>query len=331
MTNFSRRTLLKGTGALATGLAIPSVLSTAASAATFGEMMISGPPAPPTIYLAHLAQQPSMAALADKVTFNQWRSPDMLISMVTKGHVHFSATPSNVAAMLYNKGGNLKLMDVTTWGILHLLTRRDDIKSLTDLKGKKLTSFFRGGMPDIVVRYLAGQLGLDMDNDVEMSYASTPLEAMKLFMAGRFDTVILPEPAVTAAKLQSKMIGKPLNAIDIQQVWAEVTGRDRIPQAGTLIRADIVEEHPEVARAIMDGVKASVNWMNTDKDGAAQLGASEFNLPAPMVRKSLENTRMEYVSAVDAREELEFFYEALASLNPKLIGGKLPDDGFYMG
>ena len=33
----------------------------------------------------------------------------------------------------------------------------------------------------------------------------------------------------------------------------------------------------------------------------------------------------------EARPELEFFYRQLLEMQPGLVGGKLPDDGFYFG
>lgn len=326
MTLISRRQALQYAG----GAAALASFGAPLRADQLETLALAGPPSPPTIYLAHLAAQPSLAPFGKKVEFMQWRSPDVLISMVMNKQVQCAATPSNTAAILFNKGADIKLLDITTWGVLHLLTRRDDVKHLTDLKGKSLLSFFRGGMPDIVTRYLAGKLGLDLDADVKLNYAITPMEAMQLFMAGKADTVILPEPAVTAAKLKSKMAGKPLHTINMQEIWTEVTGRKRVPQAGTLVQADLLETNPELVAALKSGIQGSVDWMNAEKDAAAQLGAQEFKLPAPVVRKSLDNIRMERISAADAREDLEFFYSALAELSPKLIGGKLPDDSFYL-
>lgn len=333
MSSFSRRDFLSIGGGAAAMSILPglSLLDAAAKEAVLKQLIFSGPPAPPSIYLAHLAQQEGMKAHAEATHFLQWRSPDMLISQVLNGQTHVSATPSNVAAMLYNKGAKIKLLDITTWGVLHLLTRRNDIKKFTDLKGKNLQLFFRGGMPDITIQYLAIKLGLKPGTDIKMSYSSNPLQLMKLFMLGKIDTVILPEPAVTAAKLGSKMAGMPIHSIDIQKVWEEVTGRSRIPQAGTLIHTDLIDKNPELVSMIKVGIKNSVNWMNEKPAEAAKLGSEQFGLPAQIITKAMKNVKMEYVSAVDAREELEFFYTALMELSPKLVGGKLPDDGFYLG
>ena len=44
-----------------------------------------------------------------------------------------------------------------------------------------------------------------------------------------------------------------------------------------------------------------------------------------MIEQSLQNNRFEYVPAVEARPELEEFYQALMQVNPKLLGGATPE------
>lgn len=332
MSRFSRRDFLSIGGGAAMMSVLPGVclLDAAAKGKARKELVFSGPPAPPSIYLAHLAQQAEMKAHAQSTRFLQWRSPDMLISQVLNGQSHVAATPSNVAAMLYNKGAKIKLLDITTWGVLHLLTRRNDIKKFTDLKGKDLQLFFRGGMPDITVQYLALKLGLKPGVDIKMNYSSNPLQLMKMFMLGRVETVILPEPAVTAAKMGSRMAGMPLHSIDIQSVWKQVTGRSHTPQAGTLVHTDLIDTNPELVTAIKAGIESSVNWMNDKPEEAAQLGSEQFGLPVKIISIAMKNVKMERVSAAKSREELEFFFKALMELSPKLVGGQLPDDGFYL-
>ncbi|HBQ36170.1 MAG TPA: hypothetical protein DD729_04935 [Rhodobacteraceae bacterium] len=329
MTVFTRRKTLQILGGTSAALAAAGPLQ-AFQGGQLDVLGLAGPPAPPTLYLSHMATQPEVTAMAKAIEFQQWRSPDMLIAMMTNGQVQVSATPSNTAAILYNKGVKIKLLDITTWGVLHLVTRRDDIKSLPDLKGKKLLSFFRGGMPDIVTRYLAMKQGMDFDKDVDVAYASTPMEGLQMFLAGKADTIVLPEPAVSAALLKSKMVGQPLNTFSLQDVWQEVTGRDRMPQAGTLVQSEWADKNPERLAQIKKSIASSIDWMNNNKDACAALGAKEFKLPAPIIRKALDNVHMERVSAAEAKEDLIFFYNALSELSPKLIGGKLPDDGFYL-
>ena len=44
---------------------------------------------------------------------------------------------------------------------------------------------------------------------------------------------------------------------------------------------------------------------------------------------SIPHVVFENVKAQDAQKDLEFFFEILKENDAKLIGGKLPNDGFY--
>ena len=47
------------------------------------------------------------------------------------------------------------------------------------------------------------------------------------------------------------------------------------------------------------------------------------------VADSISHVQLNGVSAKDAQKDLEFFFNVLKNNNPKIIGGKLPDGGFY--
>jgi NitT/TauT family transport system substrate-binding protein len=47
------------------------------------------------------------------------------------------------------------------------------------------------------------------------------------------------------------------------------------------------------------------------------------------VTDSIRVDNSQFVSAGDARGELEFFFAQLLALQPGLVGGKLPDAAFY--
>jgi NitT/TauT family transport system substrate-binding protein len=49
-----------------------------------------------------------------------------------------------------------------------------------------------------------------------------------------------------------------------------------------------------------------------------------------VIEQSLAKNRFEYLSAAEAQSELEVFYQSLMQVNPKLLGGKLPNADFYV-
>jgi NitT/TauT family transport system substrate-binding protein len=297
------------------------------------QLVLAGPPAPPTLYLAHLAQQEALATQVRSVRFEQWKSPDQLRAGILSGTYHVAATPVNVAANLYRKGVSVRLLDVTVWGILSVLTTEDAISSLADLKGRDIAVPFRGDMPDIVLGVLLRKLGLVPGKDVRIIYVGSPFEGMQLLIARRINTVLLPEPASTAALMRGAGAGLPIRrAVDVQEAWAQINGGPaRFPQAGTIVQAQLADDRPELITALAGGIKTAVDWIAANPASAARLGADEFKLNPEIVARSLAATKMEAVPAKNARPAIEKFFGVLADVNAALIGGGLPDADFYLG
>ena len=55
-------------------------------------------------------------------------------------------------------------------------------------------------------------------------------------------------------------------------------------------------------------------------------------LPAPeaAIEMGLDGARLTVTKASELKNEIMQFYETLMEFNPKLLGGKLPDDKFFL-
>jgi len=296
------------------------------------KLVIKGPMSPPTILLAHLAGQESLKASVGQVDFSTYKDPDAVRAGITSGELQVAAVPTYMAANLYNRGIDVRLVNVTVWGILHVMTAEDGLKTWSDLAGKTVVVPFKGDMPDLVFRYLAKQNGLDLEKAVKVQYVAAPTEAMQLLLAGKAEAAVLHEPVATSVQIQGQQKGmKVRSMLDLQQEWAKATGREaRIPQAGIMVTGALAKSHPEVVQAIENGLKASVDWALQNPAAAAELGAPHLgDMKPPVIEKSLSRTPLKWVPATEAKAELEFFFSRLMELSPDIVGGKLPDAGLY--
>jgi NitT/TauT family transport system substrate-binding protein len=66
-----------------------------------------------------------------------------------------------------------------------------------------------------------------------------------------------------------------------------------------------------------------------DEAGAATGPA--LGLPAAVIARSLPHVHLDVVSARQAREDIEIYFRHLMDLAPGIVGGRLPDAGFYWG
>lgn len=310
--------------------------ASAANTAKLPRLVLAGPAASVSNPLIHMVESGALSELTESVEFVLWRDPDQLRLMALEGRADLLAMPVNVAANLYNRGAKLTLLNVSTWGILWVLSRDPAVRSLEDLRGKEIAMPFRGDMPDILFELVARRSGIDPRRDLRLRYVATPIDAMQLLVMRRADHALLAEPAVSMALRKTgsfpvSLIAPELHrAVDLQVEWARAFGRaPRIPQAG-IAAMGALRERPDLAERLTRAYARSLQWCQANAAQCGELVARRAPmLSAEAVADSMAASRMQAVPAREARGELEFLFGLLAERNPALIGGRLPPDDFY--
>lgn len=247
------------------------------------------------------------------------------ISLLAQNDIDLLITGSNVGANAYNRGVNIKMLNVNIWGIDYLLTNGFKADSWTDLKGRNLAIPLQGGPLDFLARYLAQKNGIDPEKDLNLVYRALPGGA-QLFMAEKLDAVVLPEPLVTVS------LAKGENAIlsmDLQEEWAKINGDNRIPFVALFVNSKFSKEYPQFTDIINAYYKKGVDWVNKNPDEAAQLASKHFGMPAPVLKKSMDRVNLNIYSEAESRQLTEFYFGEMLKMYPELLGGALPDEEFY--
>lgn len=333
-----RRRFLKQATGLAAVVALPGLV--AASAGKLPRLVLAGPFAAVSNPFYRMVDSGALLDVAETVEMRPWKDPDQLraLALDPKAPADFVAMPSNVAANLYNRGVRLQLINISTWGVLWMVSREAGLKTLADFKGKEIVMPFRADMPDIVFQALAQKQGLDPKKDFKLRYVNNPLDAMQLLITRRADHALLAEPAVSVAlrKTQSfpiSVVAPTLHrSVDLQTEWGRLFNRaPRIPQAG-IVALGTMLARPDVIQKVQTAYADALRWCEQQPDACGQLVASQVKmLTAEGVADSVRVDNTAFVTAADARDELEFFYRLLYERQPALLGGKLPDAGFYWG
>ncbi len=308
----------------------------AAHAEKLPRLVLGGPSAAVSTPLIHMVETGALADLAEQVAFIPWRDPDQLRAMALEGKADVLAMPTNVAANLHNRGAPVMLMNVSTWGVLWMVSRSPDKKTLADFRGEEIAMPFRGDMPDIMFQLLAGKQGLDVRKDFRLRYVASPVDAMQLLVMRRVDHALLAEPAVSMALRKTKsfpigLVAPELHrSVDLQQEWGRLFARStRIPQAG-IAAVGKLRERPEVLARIEAAYAASLAWCKANALECGRMVAKRIDALSPeAVADAIAVSQLEAVPAAVAREELAFFFGELHGRNPALVGGKLPGDAFY--
>ncbi len=302
------------------------------------KLTLVAPPGPMAIPMAYIAANNKLADVAGSTEVVIWENADQLKALLGGGEGDFVTVPSNNAATFYNKGMQLRLLDISVWNITYLMTSDPQAESFTDIKGQSVVVPFQGSVTDVMFQYLATKEGLDPAKDFDLRYATDPTEAAQLLLAGQVQNAVLSEPLATAVVLQSKDKPAPLRrALAFDKAWASTVGDDApvdavlTPIAGVVATSSVLDK-PEVIAAFEREYAAAVDWLLANPEEAGQLLETELpqlGVKAAVMTASLKNITWQHRTAQEAKAALQAFYTALMDLSPAVIGGKLPDDAFY--
>lgn len=288
------------------------------------EINVQTPPVPAALPFLWMQEEADLPAAVD-LNINLSADHQRGMSLLAKNDIDFLITGTNVGANAYNRGVDLKMLNVNIWGIDYLLTNGFKAENWQDLKGKSLALPLQGGPLDFLARYLLAKNGLNPEEDVNLVYRALPGGA-QLFMAGELDSIILPEPLVTVSLAKA---GNAALSLDIQKEWAKIHGDERIPFVALFANGSFVEANPQFTNIINGYYQQGVEWVNNNPQAAAELASKHFEMPAPVLKQSYQRVYLNILPDAQSRELTELYFGEMLEMYPELLGGSLPDEEFY--
>jgi len=281
------------------------------------------PQAPPALPILRMIETGALDDVAN-LSYEEWTSPEQLIAMIQGSDANMFAFPLTVVSKLYNKGIDVQLTNVNTWGVIYFTTTDPSFKTWADLKGKTVYVPLKSSPPDYLTQYFLEKSGLKIGEDVTVVY-STSSEIANLMIAGKIEYATMIEPMVTQVKMKNDDVRIVLSFEDL---WKEIYGDDsHLPNAGFGGRTDFIKSNPELIERFEAEYEKALEWVLENPKEAGLLTEKEFGMNAEIVEAALPKMGLTYMSAQDAKPYLEKFYELLYSYNPTSIGGKIADSG----
>lgn len=272
--------------------------------------------------------------LADNdYTFQIVASPDEVSPLIAKGEVDIAAVPANLASVLYNKDeAGVRAIAINTLGVLYICELGDTIQSVADLKGRTIYASGKGSTPEYGLQYVLEKNGLVVGTDVQIEWKSEHAECVQaLATASGSAVAMLPQPFVTTAQAQNDQIRV---ALDLTEEWDRVQTGDEKSSMVTgvaIVRAEFADENPAAVDAFLDHYAASVDFVNSDVEAAAELVGDYDIVPAEVALKAIPECNIVCVTGADMKERLSGYLAVLADQNVEAVGGSLPGDDFYYG
>jgi NitT/TauT family transport system substrate-binding protein len=312
-----------------------SLASCALAAPALGTLTLGGPGAVVSYPLMHMVETQALRAHAQNVEFRLWESHDQLSALLVQKKLDFSAAPTTLPALLASKGQNTRLLSVSVWGLVWLVSTDPKVQRFADLGGEELLSPFQHDLGDVLIDTLLTAQAQDGQPAVKVrrTRTRTGQDAIALMLSGQGRHVVLAEPMASMLlwRNQQQSAPRPLHRVQsLEGVWAtQFPAQPSLPQAGLMANATVADDRA-LSEAVEQAYAASARWCKAQALECARIAHKYLpHMPVPVLQQAIEVTRLESRPATAVRAQLQALYTLLQAKHPKAIGNRLPADGFY--
>ncbi|MEU6982656.1 aliphatic sulfonate ABC transporter substrate-binding protein [Streptomyces sp. NPDC046324] len=162
-----------------------------------------------------------------------------------------------------SKGKNLRIISGSASGGVKLVVNPEKIKTLDDVKGKRIATPQLGNTQDVAFLNWVSEKGWKVDAQSGKGDVSVLRTDNKItpdaYKTGSIDGAWVPEP--TASKIVSEG-GKVL--LDESTLWPD----NKFVITNIIVSQKFLAEHPDVVEAVLRGSVATNKWINANPDKA---------------------------------------------------------------
>ncbi len=289
---------------------------------------IAGMTGPTSMGLVKLAEDNANGVSEGKYEITTtYAKADEILPKLTRGELDMAALPANVAATLYkNGGGAISVLAINTLGVVNIVEKGESIQSLADLAGKKIYAIGKGTTPELGLRYLLAQKGVNYD-DLTIEWKSQATDVLPLLKAEENAIAMIPQPFATAACLQVEGLRV---ALDLNAEWNALENGSQFVTGVLVARRAFIEEHPEAVATFLSEYEASIAYAKANVEETAPLIVKYGIMDKePLAKAALPKCNLTFIAGAEMKTVLSGYLQTLFDANPQSVGGEMPNDAFY--
>ncbi|RUT35774.1 aliphatic sulfonate ABC transporter substrate-binding protein [Paenibacillus zeisoli] len=225
---------------------------------------------------------------------------------VSAGRIDFFVTGNTPPIAAQNAGIPFNIIGVASTGQKNvgIVVKSDSaIKEISDLKGKKIAVAKATAAYDNLLRLL-NHGGVNA-SDIEPINLQ-PNEAKAAYTGGSVDAWVVTEPFLSQTIVNDK-----------SRVIADGSTIDYTSPAYYIGRKEVVDKHPEYAKAFLTVIKKATDWQAENLDEATSIYTSQLGMNTEVVSKVIEHVNFTLAPLDDKLQKTQqgvaqFLYEQKA-------------------
>jgi NitT/TauT family transport system substrate-binding protein len=282
-----------------------------------------------TIGMVKLMQNSEDEQYANNYNVNMFGTPDEVVPRLVSGEIPVAAIPANLASVLYNStGGKVQVAAINTLGSLYVVEIGESVKQISDLKGKTVYSTGKGTTPQFVFNYILQENSFDLNTDITIEYLSESTEVAAKLQTEDNAVAILPQPYVAQVAAQN---GQMRIALSLNDEWNKVNSDSGMVTGVLAVNAEWQKNNADLFKAFLADYENSIEWAVQNADDAADLVAKYGIVnSAEVAKEAMPYFNFDYIDGSEMKTTLSGYLSVLYNSLPEAVGGKLPDDAFYL-
>jgi len=192
-----------------------------------------------------------------------------IIPRIIKNKDGIYVIPTNLGENLKEKGIDLKLLGVTSQGLISIISSKK-IDSIKELDEKDILIGAQGSSPDVISKFLFKKNNIAP----KIIYRSTP-EVAKLMIVKKGDNAVLPEPMATLVLEKNSDLKR---TIVYKYEWEKITSYSGIPQVGLYATSKYIKTHPKEIEKFMAEYQKNLDLLKECPDKFIDLAQVNFDI-----------------------------------------------------
>jgi NitT/TauT family transport system substrate-binding protein len=284
------------------------------------------PDGPSVISLIRLIDNPPVID-GKQVKFVIHSEPLQIQALMVQEKLDFAMLPTVMAANLYNKNVDYRLLAVPVWGTLYVVTNDSSLHDTGDLHNRTVHIFGQGTTADVLFRHYMQNKQL---NNLKIDYSYFTNQEVALGLLNRtIKTAVVSEPLVSMIVAKDPQV-RIISELTVESGQQHLQ-RNIFAQTAFVVNADLAVEHPGLVEKVLSHVEASCMAVRIRPENTARLLYHHKHTDdIGIAMRSIPLCNINYVRANEIREELHQYLHIFYTFDPKSIGGKMPDEQFVV-
>ncbi|WP_101474957.1 ABC transporter substrate-binding protein [Fusobacterium sp.] len=280
----------------------------------------------PALSLVKMVNENKQIA-GNNIEYKIEKNSDALVVDMLKREGDIAIVPSNFAAQLYNKNLDYVILGTVGWGSFYIVSDKK-ITSLKELKNKQIYTFGRGLTPDIVLRNILLNNGINLENDIKINYVTSGNELPPLFIGGKANIINIPEPMLSTLIYKDK---KAYVNFNLNDIWKNLyKTKYGYPQSTLVVKKEILDKNPQFIKSFLENLESSIKFLYGNSDNKNDyINRLNIMINMNVIDNILLKANIDFVRIDNCKQEYENYFKVLNQFNSKVLGGNIPDEKIF--